>query len=106
MNRELGAHFDVSAFQHYGFYNPVLGAMESYLISLKDQTVVIDAANKQVQFKKHEVLHLEYSHKFSTTGITKLATQNGFEIAQLFSDDRDYFIDALWKVTSPMEKHI
>lgn len=104
MNRELGAHFDVSAFQHYGFYNPVLGAMESYLISLKDQTVAIDAADKQFHFKKHEVMHLEYSHKFSTTGIDKLATHNGFEMTELFSDDRDYFVDALWKVTSPMEK--
>ncbi len=103
MNRELGAHFDVSAFEHYGFYHPVLGAMESYLISLKDQTVTIDAAGQDFHFKKHEAIHLEYSHKFSTTGITKLATRNGFEITELFSDHRDYFIDALWKVTSPME---
>lgn len=103
MNRELGADFDVESFQHYGFYNPVLGAMESYLISLKDQTVAIDAADKHFHFNKHEILHLEYSHKFSRTGISKLATKNGFEISELFSDDRDYFIDALCKVTSPME---
>lgn len=103
INRELGGNFNVSAFQHYGFYNPVLCAMESYLISLTDQEVFINATDKSFHFKKHEAMHLEYSYKFSTTGITKLATSNGFEIAQLFLDDRDYFVDALLKVTSPLE---
>jgi L-histidine Nalpha-methyltransferase len=98
INRELGGNFNVANFQHYGFYNPVLGAMESYLISLADQTVSIEAADDTFHFKKHEAMHLEYSHKFSKSGITKLATYNGFEVTQLFSDDRDYFVDALWKV--------
>jgi len=58
------AHFDVAAFQHFGFYNSVLGAMESYFISLKNQTVAIDNANKQVHCKKHATLQLAYSHPF------------------------------------------
>lgn len=98
INREIGANFNVSAFQHYGFYNPVLGAMESYLISLTDQEIKMNASDEVFHFKKYEAMHLEYSHKFSTTGITKLAKHNGFEIAQLFSDEKNYFIDALWQV--------
>lgn len=98
INRELGGDFNLSAFQHYGFYHPVRGAMESYLISLEDQTVSIDVTGKSFHFKKHEAMHLEYSYKFSTTEIMKLATLNGFDIAQLFSDDQDYFVDALLKV--------
>jgi L-histidine Nalpha-methyltransferase len=97
INREIGANFNVSTFQHYGFYNPVLGAMESYLISLTDQNIKISASDKTFHFKKFEAIHLEFSHKFSTTGITKLANHNGFEIAQLFSDEKNYFIDALWQ---------
>lgn len=99
INRELGGDFNVSAFEHYGFYNPKLGAMESYLISLDDQIVTIEAADKPFYFTQHEAMHLEYSYKFSTAAITQLAVQNGFTITQLFSDSRDYFIDALWQVT-------
>jgi L-histidine Nalpha-methyltransferase len=100
INRELGGNFNVSAFEHYGFYNPMLGAMESYLISLEDQVVTIPASDNPFYFTKHEAMHLEYSYKFSATGITKLATHNGFAITQLFSDSKGYFIDALWQVTA------
>src|SRR5690606_26391871 len=31
INRELGANFDLQRFAHYGNFNPVRGAMESYL---------------------------------------------------------------------------
>ncbi len=99
INRELGGDFNVSAFEHYGFYNPRLGAMESYLISLEDQIVRIAASDKPFYFTQHEAMHLEYSYKFSTTAIAQLAADNGFAITQLFSDNRDYFIDALWQVT-------
>lgn len=98
INRELGGDFDVGKFKHYGFYNPYRGTMESYLISLADQVINIQAANQTFSFKKFEPMHLEYSHKFTPSGITKLATRNGFNISQLFTDDNDYFIDALLKV--------
>lgn len=99
INQTFGADFDLANFQHYGFYNPVLGAMESYLISLIDQTVSIAEANQSFYFKQFEAMHLEYSHKFTRPGIRKLANHNGFLIQALFADDQDYFIDALWQVS-------
>jgi L-histidine Nalpha-methyltransferase len=98
INRELGGHFDTSQFKHYGFYNPYRGTMESYLISIVAQSVYIEAAKKTFHFKQFEPIHLEYSHKFTSSGIDKLAKQNGFETIQLFSDEKHYFIDALWQV--------
>lgn len=98
INRELAGNFNLAAFQHYGFYNPVLGAMESYLISLKDQEVRLAKTNQTFHFKAHELMHLEYSQKFSSAGMTQLATSNGFEIAELFFDEKNYFADALWQV--------
>ena len=96
INRELGGNFDVAQFKHYGFYNPYRGTMESYLISLADQTIHIEAANQTFHFNQFEPMHLEYSHKFTPSGITKFAQHNGFEITQLFSDEKNYFIDALF----------
>lgn len=98
INQAFGADFNLANFQHYGFYNPVLGAMESYLISLIDQTISIGEVNQSFHFKQFEAMHLEYSHKFTRAGIRKLANHNGFLIQALFADDQDYFIDALWQV--------
>ena len=96
INRELGGNFDITQFKHYGFYNPYRGTMESYLISLADQTIHIEATNQSFHFNQFEPMHLEYSHKFTPSGIAKFARHNGFEITQLFSDEKDYFTDALF----------
>jgi len=98
INRELGANFDVSKFQHYGFYNPALGAMESYIVALEDQKIYISALEKSFYFEKFEAMHLESSYKFSPSDISYLASHAGFHIEQHFSDERNYFTDALWQV--------
>lgn len=98
INRELGGDFDVSKFQHYGFYNPTLEAMESYLISSEDQNVYISALEKNFHFGKFEPMHLECSYKFSPDDITYLANHTGFQVEQHFSDEKSYFINALWHV--------
>jgi L-histidine N-alpha-methyltransferase len=41
INRELGANFDVSAFEHYCSYEPETGSCESFLIRLKATEVQI-----------------------------------------------------------------
>lgn len=98
INRELGGNFDVSKFQHYGFYNPTLEAMESYLISLLEQEIYISALERSFHFEEFEPMHLECSYKFSPSDIVYLASHTGFHIEQHFSDEKNYFIDALWQV--------
>jgi len=98
INQELGGNFDVSKFQHYGFYNPTLEDMESYLISLEEQEIYISALEKNFHFEKFEPMHLECSYKFSPSDIAYLASHTGFHVEQHFSDEKNYFIDALWRV--------
>jgi dimethylhistidine N-methyltransferase len=98
MNSELGADFDLTKFKHYGFYNPLVGAMESYIISLEHQVIYISALEKSFHFEKFEPVHLEYSFKFSESDINYLANHTGFQIEEYFSDQQNYFIDALWQV--------
>lgn len=98
MNRQLGANFDRSKFGHIGCYNEQLGAMESWLISLDEQTVEFDSMGKGFSFGKGERIHTEYSHKYSVRDIHGLADQAGFSVTRLFFDSRRYFADALWRV--------
>lgn len=97
INEDLGGQFDLSQFQHFGTYNPLLGAMESYIISLKDQTVFIDDLSKEFHFKAFEPIHMEYSYKYLTSDVEFLANETGFQVVEHYYDKKKYFVDSLWK---------
>jgi len=84
MNRELDANFDLSAFAHDAFYNPVDGRIEIFFRSLKAQTVSV--AGRSFAFAEGERVHTEYSYKFDDAGITMLARSAGFTIARTWTD--------------------
>ena len=98
INRELGGTFEVDQFKHYGFYNPLQGAMESHLVSLKEQSVFIRDLRKTFHFAQYEPIHLEYSFKFLPSDIDRLCHQTGFTGIGHFRDERSFFVDSLWKV--------
>jgi L-histidine Nalpha-methyltransferase len=97
MNRELSANFDVEKFQHYETYNVYSGAMESYLISLEEQVVNIDALSNTFTLQSYEPIHVEYSYKYLRPQIEWLAKMTGFEVVHTFTDSKQYFIDSLWR---------
>jgi uncharacterized SAM-dependent methyltransferase len=97
MNRELQANFELGQFEHYGFYNPIKGAMESHVISLKEQRVYIKELQREFSFGKYEPIHLEYSFKFLPSDIKSLSEQSGFLVVRNFSDSGEYFISSLWR---------
>jgi dimethylhistidine N-methyltransferase len=82
INRELGADFDLSAFAHRAFYNPLteagdgLGRIEMHLESLQDQQATI--AGRTFGFRAGETVHTESSYKYSPEGFRGLAAQAGF----------------------------
>lgn len=98
MNKELGANFNVQSFQHYGTYNVYKKAMESYLISDKEQIVYIDALKKSFGFKKFEAIHVETSQKYLLSQVNELACQTNFKVVTNFMDEKHYFLNALWCV--------
>ncbi len=100
INRELGGNFNPDQFEYYGRYNVLTGAIESYLVSLKDHTVYIDTPNRSFSFKKWEPIHTEYSFKYTDSDITKLAEETGFEITSNYTDSSKYFLDSLWRVNN------
>jgi len=98
INRELGGNFDLDQFEFNSFYNEFSGAVESYLISQKDQVVNIGSLNKSFFFKKSEPIHTENSFKFDEYEIIELAKESGFDQVRSFSDSKCYFMDSLWRV--------
>ncbi len=98
INEELGGNFDLGGFQHFGVYNPVLGAMESYLLSTRDQEVHIAELERSFRFREFEPLHLEHSFKFLAQDIDRLCERIGFRLERNFYDPRHYFVDSLWSV--------
>lgn len=89
MNRELDANFDLSAFAHEAFYNPVEGRIEIYFRSLRPQTVTV--AGRSFVFAEGERVHTEYSYKYDDAGIEQLARSAGFTIARTWTDPARLF---------------
>ncbi len=98
INSELGADFDIDKWRHYGTYNVFTGAMESYLVSLEDQTVDVEALRTSFSFLAWEPIHTEYSYKYLPQDIDGLADVCGFRIVERMLDPKGWFCDALWEV--------
>lgn len=99
INNELGGQFDLNNFEHYGAYNPRLGAMESFLISKKQQSVYISALDTHFEFDKFEPVHLEYSFKYLKQEVEKLAEDTGFTVVHHYIDGEERFVDSLWRIS-------
>ncbi len=99
MNRELGADFDPDHFMHVPIYHPGSGTAESYLVSTLEQSVRFSATEETIRFGKWEAVHTEMSQKFNREMIREMAAETGFSILHSFTDQRNYFLNSLWKKT-------
>ncbi len=97
INRELGADFVVDNFSHYAQYRPVECAARSFLISREKQTVNISALNRSFEFEQWEPIFMEISQKYTAVMIDELASASGFEIAETFLDEENFYCDSLWQ---------
>ena len=97
INNDMQANFNLNKFVHYGSYNPLLGAMESFLISTIKQQVHIKKIKKTYFFEPYETIHLEYSFKYSIEDIEKLAKKSKFTIQKYYKNNDKGFTNTLWK---------
>ena len=89
INRETGANFDLSRWQHRAIYNAEAGRIEMYLISATDQTVRIQ--DREFRFRADEKILTEHSYKHAPEGFIALARQAGFDFVKLWTDDARLF---------------
>jgi len=98
INNELGGNFDLQKFRHFSTYNVFSGAVESYLVSLEEQNVKIDALEIKFHFRAWEPIHTEYSYKYLKSDIHALAEKTGFQIDAEYFDTKQHFVDSLFRV--------
>jgi dimethylhistidine N-methyltransferase len=89
INRELGADFDVDHWRHQAIYNSNAGRIEMHLLSEIDQFVHLN--EHEFHFSGGEKIITEFSYKYAPDEFATLAGKNGFEFAQMWTDDRRLF---------------
>lgn len=89
INRELGADFDVGAFEHQAHYAETAGRIEMHLVSRNDQQVRIQGHT--FTFATGERIHTENSYKYSVEEFQVLAKDAGFDAAHCWVDPERLF---------------
>jgi dimethylhistidine N-methyltransferase len=96
INRDLGADFDLTAFQHHAVYNENFGRIEMRLISRRKQLVHVGEA--AIEFAEHEPVTTEYSYKYSLEGFGDTARRAGFDVDCVWTDPDNLFSVQLLRV--------
>lgn len=96
INRELGADFDMDAWDFYCSYNPMNGEVRSYLMSTKMQQVHIKALDRSFAFGRYELIWTELSKKYSLEELTGICEQVGLKLKAHFLDKNEHFTDSLF----------
>ncbi|MFB5619866.1 MAG: L-histidine N(alpha)-methyltransferase [Nitrosopumilus sp.] len=91
INDELDADFDLNNFSHHSIYNKEDQRIEMYLKSLVNQSVIISKSNLSLNLEKNELIHTEYSHKYTLDQIKILLESVGFKIERVWLDDQTHF---------------
>jgi len=91
INRELGANFEVSQFDHVALWNDELSRVEIYLESRCEQSVRLPALDLTVEFAEGERIHTESSHKYSDQAVASLLERSGFDLERSFFDAEQRF---------------
>jgi L-histidine N-alpha-methyltransferase len=89
MNRELGADFDIPAFEHRAFFNEALSRIEMHLVSTVAQRVTI--AGRRFAFAAGETIHTENSYKYTVQSFRELAQAAGWVSSQVWTDPDGLF---------------
>ncbi len=91
MNRELGADFDVDAFEHVAFFDREREWIEMRLRAEREQAVRIAELDLDVRFAAGEELRTEISAKFTPERLQGDLAAAGLELVELYTDDDGLF---------------
>jgi len=95
INRELGADFDLTQFQHVARFNLATRSVEMHLRSTCDQVVRILKADLCVRFLPDETIWTESSHKYAPEEVVQIAKEAGFHCEAQWIDREWPFAESL-----------
>jgi len=91
LNAELGADFDLDAFEHVAVWDPVAEWIEMRLRSAFAQRVRLPALDLTVEFAAGEEMRTEISAKFRRDGVEAELAAAGFTLRSWWTDPRGLF---------------
>lgn len=91
INRELDGDFDLNNFVHHSFYNETKQRIEMYIRSIHEQIVNVSKTDMSLELEKNELIHTEYSHKYTISQIREMMDAANFNIEQIWQDEKNYF---------------
>ncbi|MFZ0216231.1 MAG: L-histidine N(alpha)-methyltransferase, partial [Candidatus Dormiibacterota bacterium] len=91
LNRELGANFDLEAFEHLAFYDAAAQRVEMHLRSRRDQRVDVPGADLRVDFGAGECLRTEISAKFTLGTAQAVLETAGMRLSEWYTDEEQRF---------------
>jgi dimethylhistidine N-methyltransferase len=96
IREELDCDLDPQGFEHYAFYNPLVGRIEMHLVSPEAQSIRVE--EQWFEFHAGEGIHTENSYKYTLDGFGELAARAGFRQETVWTDDRGLFSVQLLEV--------
>ena len=94
-NRELGADFDLDAFEHVAFYDRQQEWIEMRLRALAPQVVRVRDLDLTVHFAHREEMRTEISAKFTRERLAADLAAAGLLLEKLYTDPDELFAVAL-----------
>lgn len=91
LNRELGANFDVAAFEHVAFYDETAERIEMRLRSRREQSVRLPALDLDVHLDAGEEVRTELSAKFTRASIEAALLAADLKLTRWYTDPRQRF---------------
>jgi L-histidine N-alpha-methyltransferase len=95
LNRELGADFDVEAFEHVAFFDRQREWIEMRLLATEPQQVHVAGLDLDVEFAGREELRTEISAKFTAERLRGDLAAAGLELVELYTDPDKLFAVSL-----------
>jgi L-histidine N-alpha-methyltransferase len=100
LNRELGADFDLGAFEHVALWDPENLWVDIRLRSLARQIVDLPALGLQIPFGAGEEMRTEISTKFARDGLAGIYREAGLELSSWWTDPEGLFALSLARPAS------
>jgi L-histidine Nalpha-methyltransferase len=91
LNRELGADFDVDAFEHEAVFEPEPSWVEMRLRARSEQQVRIPGAGIELTLEAGERIRTEVSTKFTLDVLARELAEAGMELESFFTDPAGMF---------------
>jgi L-histidine Nalpha-methyltransferase len=95
LNRELGASFDLDAFDHRAVWNAQEARVEMHLVSRRKQRVAVPRAGLTIDIAAGEIIWTESSYKYRLAGVERMLAAAGFAGRAHWIDPEGQFLLAL-----------